>query len=296
MSVLNAALRRGELEKDERYLTSPEGAPLRFQLAGRGERAGALLIDLCIVIAAFVALLLLLGYVADTVGGVDFGFVFFSIFSQLLFFAMRWGYFIAFEMTPRAATPGKRALKLRVVNRDGGPLTPEAVIARNLTREVEIFFPVIALLGIGSDGWAGLFTAIWLCALLALPFCNRDRMRGGDFIAGTWVVHTPKPVLATDQAAAPRPLGGRVYSFTSAQLDLYGEYELQVLEGVLRDETQGRTELLRDVSEAVARKIGWPSDIRVAEREGFLTAFYAAQRERLEARRRAGQIRADKTG
>lgn len=294
MTILDAALRRGELEADERFVLSPEGAHLRFQLAGRADRAGALAIDICIIVGAFIAILVAASYVVDQVAG-GFGGLFFSVFAQLLFFALRWGYFIAFELSARAATPGKRALKLRVVSRDGGPLTPESVVGRNLVREVEIFLPVLALLAIGADGLAGLFTAIWLGALCALPWCNRDRMRGGDFIAGTWVIRTPKPALAPDQAdLGDEPTGSR-FVFTAAQLDLYGEYELQVLEGVLRDDTPGRAELVKDVADAVARKIKWRSAIGPSQRDAFLSAFYMAQRERLEARRLAGKARVDKS-
>ena len=39
------------------------------------------------------------------------------------FFVVRNGYFAAFELTPRGATPGKRLLGLRVAARDGGRLT-----------------------------------------------------------------------------------------------------------------------------------------------------------------------------
>ena len=295
MSVLDEALRRGELAAEERYITPPEGAPLRFRLAGRGDRAGALAIDLCFIIGGYVCLLILFGAIekAFTQGG--FRLPFATVLGQLLFFIIRWGYFIAFELTPRAATPGKRILKIRVVSRDGRPLTPESIIVRNLMRDVEIFIPVLTLLTLGGDGWSGIFVAGVFCCLCVLPWCNRDRMRGGDFLAGTWVVKTPKPVLASDQTEAKPGLASRDFLFTPAQLDVYGEYELQVLEGVLRDDKQGRHELIREVAENVARKIGWTEEIRVGAREDFLNAFYTAQRAHLEARRLAGKIRKDKT-
>ena len=72
----------------------------------------------------------------------------------LLVFLSRYGYFLCFELGPRGATPGKRALGIRVAARGGGRLTAEAVIARNLMRDVEVFIPLIFLLsGIGST-WA----------------------------------------------------------------------------------------------------------------------------------------------
>src|SRR3546814_4149078 len=50
-------------------------------------------------------------------------------------FLLRNFWFIGFEMGQRAATPGKRLMGIRVVARDGGRLTADAVVARNLIRE-----------------------------------------------------------------------------------------------------------------------------------------------------------------
>ena len=59
---------------------------------------------------------------------------------------MRNLYFIHFELSWHGATPGKRIVGIRVVDRRGGPLLPAAVIARNLTREIEIFIPLGVLI------------------------------------------------------------------------------------------------------------------------------------------------------
>ena len=61
-------------------------------------------------------------------------------------FVVRNLYFIHFELSWRGATPGKRIVGIRVIDRRGGPLLPAAVIARNLTREVEIFIPLRVLI------------------------------------------------------------------------------------------------------------------------------------------------------
>ena len=55
-------------------------------------------------------------------------------------------------------------------------------------------------------GWAlvMLGAVAWIGALLALPFFNRDRLRAGDIIAGTWVVETPKSALLRWVFLTPR--------------------------------------------------------------------------------------------
>src|SRR5688500_12945629 len=58
------------------------------------------------------------------------------------FFLIRNFYFIVMEMGPRAATFGKRANGLRVVARSGARLTADAVVARNLLREIEFYLPL----------------------------------------------------------------------------------------------------------------------------------------------------------
>ena len=90
-----------------------------------------------------------------------------------------------------------------MIDRAGGPLMPAAVVARNLTREVEMFIPLGVLMTwgrteTGGVSWENLAVAVWLLFFAALPFINRDRMRGGDLIAGTMVISMPKRVLSGD--------------------------------------------------------------------------------------------------
>ena len=69
----------------------------------------------------------------------------------------------------------------------------------------------------------------WLLFFLVIPVVNRDRMRGGDLIAGTVVIALPKRTLLSD--LVERALQ---FTFTPAQLQAYGAFELQVLEELLR--------------------------------------------------------------
>ncbi len=128
--------------KLRRQIVTPEGVPVPIEIANYGERLTAFVIDLTIWIlltaAIYVPLLTLIG----RTGGSRIA------LSIALFigFLIRNLYFIYFELAWRGATPGKRIVGLRVIDRSGGPLVASAVIARNLTREVEMFIPLGVLL------------------------------------------------------------------------------------------------------------------------------------------------------
>lgn len=281
--------------KRQRALVTPEGIALPITIASRGARFVALVID---YVAMVVLILLMLWAGAFTVGGLDFlqdidsqvgEFLFVVVI--LVFFAVWNGYFMFFEMGPRGATPGKRIMKIRVAARDGGRLTPEAVVARNLLRQIEIFLPLgfLDLAGSGDSGAGGYAAAIWFLVFMLFPFFNRDALRAGDLIAGTWVLEAPRVKLAQalsvdDAAAVPT-----VYRFGNAELSIYGEHELKTLEDVLR---RGDPTAMATVQQAILRKIGWEGGAG-HERE-FLEAFYRALRARLEGEMRFGKRKRDK--
>jgi uncharacterized RDD family membrane protein YckC len=181
-----------------RELITPEGVDLRLNLAEAGIRAAAFFLDVAIIVGTLVT--------------VSIGLILVSLTSKysprelmlavwlLVFFFSRNLYFMAFELTPRAATPGKRILGLRVAMRDGGPLTAEAIFARNAMRELELFLPLSLLVSEGAavDFAIQILGIIWCAVFVLFPLFNRDRLRVGDLVAGTWVVCAPKRVLDVD--------------------------------------------------------------------------------------------------
>lgn len=293
---------RPERKSRNRTVITPEGVALPFVLATRGARAAALLIDLALIGAAMIGTTLTLLWIGGGIKGADFeggspkahalqALVVIWIIAMFLF---RNAWFLFFELGPRGATPGKRLTGIRVAARGTERLTTEAVIARNIVRDIELFMPAVFIGGAISAGGdtdaAGWAAAIWFAIFMAFPFLNRDALRCGDVIAGTWVVEAPRrklgqalsvsaPVAATDQA----------YTFTPAELAVYGEYELQTLERVLRD---GRGPALDDVADAISRKIGRPYPDG-AERV-FLESYYLQLRAQLEQGLRMGRRKADK--
>ena len=279
-----------QIKQGRRHLVTPEGVDLQIELADVGARIGAFAIDLIIITVVLIAAAFALGSM--------------SIYSRelanvifvLIAFLLRSFYFTLFELGRRAATPGKMALKIRVAARGKARLSAASVFARNALREIGFFLPIGFLFGIGMggvDGWMSLLASIWAGIFLLFPLFNKDRLRVGDLVAGTWVVRAPHPMLAADLVTTDRPENEALFAkfaFTPAQIDTYGIKELHVLEDVLRARD---TEVLKDVASRIRTKIGWvwedgESDV------AFLRAYYAALRGRLESKMLMGVRRKDK--
>ena len=287
MSALDSSLSRSQ-----RALVTPEGVDLGVRLADVSSRFGALVIDLLVMIV-----ILIVGSLILVVGGADFSSELAAVLWIVMFFLLRNFYFMLFEMGPRAATPGKRLMKIRVASRTGARLSTAAVFARNAMREIELFLPFVLLISGGSlsgqrdavDGWMWLAATVWFLVFACVPLVNRDRLRVGDLVAGTWVVRAPKPVLLDDLSDTDHVRSGQ-FAFTPAQLSAYGVHELHVLEDVLRVRDP---QVMREVAERIAEKIGWTITPGQTP-DGFLSAYYAALRGRLEAGLLMGRRKADK--
>jgi uncharacterized RDD family membrane protein YckC len=303
MSILALGMAGGDPRR--RMMVTPEGIAVPITVASRGARVGALILDFIFLYVGMTIITLLLIWMfsgvmeelndqtRETMSGAA---EFLVIVYILMFFLARYGYFLAFELGPRGATPGKRITGIRVASRDAGRLTGEAVIARNLLRDIELFMPLVFLLVApsGEAGSAGLAGLAWFLLFMAFPFFNKDAMRAGDVIAGTWVVEAPRTKLAealSTQGAAEgqSDLTGARYDFGEAELAIYGEHELQTLERVLRD---GQPEALAAVHETICRKIGWNPG--AGDERAFLEAYYAQLRARLEGGMRFGKRKKDK--
>ncbi len=273
---------------DRRSLVTPEGIDLRVKLADIGARIGAMTLDLLIIIAMFFAVVFALIYLGINTGAGEAAIALMILFA----FFLRSFYFMFFEMGRRAATPGKRIMKIRVAARGKPRLSANAVFARNALREIEFFLPLGFLASAGSagvDGWMSALGLIWSCIFLFFPLFNKDRLRAGDLIAGTWVVQTPRPILAQDLASADI-IGRDRFAFTPQQIEAYGVKELHVLEDVLRAKD---SETLKDVAARIRKKIGWVQSGAEADID-FLSAYYGALRGRLETKLLLGVRRRDK--
>ena len=280
-----------------RELVTPEGIPLHFELAGAGDRAAAFMIDIGIQ----VGVLVVLGILFSLAGA---GSDLVTPFVVILAFLILNFYFAFFEIRWQGQTPGKRKIGIRVIDARGGQLDASAVLARNLVRELEVWTPLRFLLANrlvwpNAPGWALLLAGLWMLVFLFLPLFNRDKLRVGDLIGGTRVVVQPKTVLLPDlvdqaHASLERRAAAPTYTFSDDQLEIYGIYELQILEGVLRRDPSslGYLEAVDTVSEKIRIKIGYEG--AVIDRARFLKEFYVAQRAHLEQKALFGQRKEDK--
>jgi len=267
-----------------RTFITPEGVDLRLELGSAGSRAAAFIIDFVIMTVVLVVVTIALAWMA--VPGTDQVML---ILWLIGFFVLRNFWFSLFEMGSRGATPGKRFLGLRVVARDGARLTGAAVIARNAMREIEVFLPLSFLGAQAAEGLADtfltIFALLWSGIFLFFPLFNRDRLRVGDLIAGTWVVQTEKAGLSADLVGSAHQARR---TFPPAALRLYGVFELQTLEDVLRNENP---EAIETVARTIRSKADLPDD---GDDYGFLSDYYAALCAHLEAGLMVGRRRESK--
>lgn len=293
------ALRRRELRLKEqarqakrvRALVTPEGAALNLKIATATERAGAFLLDFALQIMMIIASVFVIAWMFSSMG--FRGWAIAGSISAVVVFLLRNFYFIFFEIGRKAATPGKRALGLRVAARNGDRLTANAVLARNFMRELEVFLPLSLLLMTVEDevsAWIRLMGVAWTAVFVLFPLFNRDKLRVGDLIAGTIVIHAPRTKLKKDITSAAPLATSSNFAFTTAELDAYGIHELHVLEDVLRQSTR---EIKARVAERIREKIG--REQQTGEDDlAFLESYYAALRHRLEQQMLFGERKEDK--
>jgi len=288
----------------DRVMITPEGIALPLRLASRVTRAGALILDFLMIGVLMVVTTFVLAFIAGgtaaTIAKLESPDAL-SPALQLLFivwivamFLFRNAWFLLFELGPRGATPGKRMSGIRIAARDGGRLTAEMVIARNLLRDIELFLPLVFLASAsdgGDMGIAWIAATAWFLIFALFPCFNADRLRAGDVIAGTWVIEAPRHKLeaAMSLGRSGAAAAGPRFDFTEAEMAVYGEYELQTLERVLRE---GRAESLEAVNVAICRKLG--RDPHGHDARAFLDAYYTQLRARLESGMRMGRRKADK--
>jgi uncharacterized RDD family membrane protein YckC len=274
-----------------RAIVTPEGVTLEVEIASIGARLVAFALDLLFSMIGLVFVIVLVFALASSRTNPGVVYAVFLLGS----FLIRNFYFIHFELTMQGATPGKRIVGLKVIDRDGAALEPGAVVARNLTREVETFLPLALALSLphrgGTDLWTTLAYLGWLLAVSTLPLFNAERRRAGDLIGGTIVISVPKqPLLAELGQTQDR------YRFSRSHLGAYGAFELQVLEEILRRPPSRETDaIMLDVCQKIATKIAWPSPAPVLDARVFLSEFYVAERAHLEREQLFGKYKADKT-
>ncbi|WP_182085934.1 RDD family protein [Aureimonas sp. ME7] len=296
-SVSAAVRRRAASTSRSFVLMPPEGVPLHLTIPTLGARLGAQIVDFLLTSLAAGVLVYAL-VVADAIPR-DAVMVLVSLVLLLAGTPL----YILFELLMNGRTPGKRLLGIRVVSLDGNGLSTHQVVMRNLLKEVEVLLPIQMLPSLFTGSPVGFVALGWSAVVLGVVWRSRAHQRIGDFAADTVVVEQPRQELLPDLAVVPEGKGGgdpapERFVFDTAQLDLYGAYELQVLERLLRTKTTTPGELpseaLVEVAASIRRKIDYREEVPPIEVAGFLLAFYRAQRAFLEQKKLFGDARGDK--
>jgi uncharacterized RDD family membrane protein YckC len=171
--------------EDRLTIDTPEGVPLELTLAGVGSRFASALLDYILQFVILVALALVLGFGAGFSPGSS---SVSAAFWVVGFFAVFWGYDVAFEVLNSGRTPGKAANGLRVVRESGAPVTFAPSAVRNVIRLIDLI-PGTYLVGITSI------------------LVTKRNQRVGDLAAGTLVIREarklPPELLVSPSVQAP---------------------------------------------------------------------------------------------
>jgi uncharacterized RDD family membrane protein YckC len=258
------------MREDYRLLT-PENVELRYDVAGLGSRLGAALIDYAIIFSGYLALLF--GSAAITAFGErifapypfrDTAYANALIGAALViaFFGW-WGYFLLFELLWGGQSPGKRALGLRVVRRDGQPLGFTPALVRNTLRWID------------QPGLIGVF----------IMLVDSESRRLGDLAAGTLVVREPRALKQQALQAIPMPHipEARVQALPNAARITMAEYS------VIREYFGRAPTLLEADADRLANRLasGLARSLEIeAELVGDSRTFLATVARAYEARHR----------
>jgi len=109
--------------ENREYVKLPEGVDIAITPAGVVARSYAYIIDLMIRGLILLAISTLFSFFGDAGEGLVL----------IAYFLISWGYNILFEME-NGQTPGKKRLKIRVVQDNGLPASFSQIVVRNLLR------------------------------------------------------------------------------------------------------------------------------------------------------------------
>jgi len=183
---------------------------LDFEVAGLASRLMSRLIDCLVLFAGLWALSIGINVIQLSAGDTA-AIVVVIVGLSVLFF----GYPIVAEVRMQGRTLGRRALGLRVVTNEGGPVRVRHAVVRSLFQLVDLPFGIGVLVGVMTP----------------------RTQRFGDLAAGTFVVREPKQSKAIGAVVFPTPPGYEGYvarldvaTLTTAQYELLRSFLLRVLD------------------------------------------------------------------
>ena len=221
--------------EDRLTITTPEGVELDLQLAGLGSRFIAQLLDLLIKAAVIILL-------AITLSTLDLTGVAIMLPAVML---VLYAYDVVFETFGNGRTPGKRALRLRVVRVGGEPVDFMSSAIRNVLRLID---------GIPTSYIPGIISIL----------ATKRNQRLGDLAAGTIVIHEdpvaapPRPPVGPWAPPAPAPAwqsSGPVWDVSAV-----GAEEVAAVRSFLERrwglDFQARNQLALQLADALWPKVG----------------------------------------
>ena len=230
---------------DQLSIDTPELISLDYPLAGIGSRALALLLDYGLQTAfyllVFLAILVLPGSVGtshpqahpkDSAAAAKWA----MAILILVPFLLHWAYFTLFESFWDGRTPGKRMMRIRVIQQSGRSLTFFEAMTRNLLRAVD-FLPG--------------FYAIGLVSI----FVTRTDQRLGDLAAGTLVVHEAKQESSIWEGSAARSFTATLFQNTPAAQIITSGLPADALAHVTFADLQA-------IDSFLTRRLDMPLDVR----------------------------------
>jgi uncharacterized RDD family membrane protein YckC len=218
----------------ELTITTPEHVPIRLEPAGAGSRFLAVLIDAIIIMAT-----------ATTMYGTLATFlprgVAAAIYVTVNFF-LTFSWHVWFETRRQGRTPGKRILKIRVIDARGLPVSLHQSLVRNITRVLD-FVPV--------------FYGVAAIAVMT----SRTRRRIGDIVADTLVVRDAQPLAYRGQITSERRYNSlrtpRVLRLARHRISLEErEFLLALCMRADRMTAEARYDLFEEVANVYRQKLG----------------------------------------
>lgn len=153
-------------------IETPEKIRFTYHLAEVGTRIASYIVDEIIqfLIVLVIAIPLITGgfigssHWSENINNIT------AAFLMIMAFLLRWFYFVFFEVVMEGQSPGKRAMRIRVIRDNGDSLDFETIVLRNFLRAVDSF-PIVPLTG----------------GFIALIDAKGRRL--GDIVANTVVVN-----------------------------------------------------------------------------------------------------------
>jgi uncharacterized RDD family membrane protein YckC len=219
---------------NEVTITTPEHVPIRLEPAGAGSRFLATLVDSFIISAISTAIGTVL--MITLPAGIAI-----ALYLTIAF-VLTWGWHVFFETRVQGRTPGKRLLKLRVIDARGLPVSLYQSLVRNIVRVLD-FAP--AFYGFGS------------IVLLLTP----SRRRMGDIVADTLVVRDARVLSYQGQLTSERRHNslrtGRVLRLLRHKISLEErEFLLTLCLRADRMSPTARYDLMEEVANVYREKLG----------------------------------------